>query len=103
MSYSKVVAILNISEYKLISDELTSLNVPGISLSKVQGFGDYVNEYAHNGFSESMKIEIYTLTEHAAEIAGVLSVLANDMTEGGGVVAIEPVAELFNVKKLRDL
>lgn len=50
-----------------------------------------------------MKIEIYTLTEQAAEIARVLSGLANDMTEGGGIVAIEPVAELFNVKKLRDL
>jgi nitrogen regulatory protein P-II 1 len=101
MSYSKVVAILNITDYELISDELTRLNVPGISLSKVQGFGDYVNEYSPNGFSNSMKIEIYTHAEQAGEIARVLSVLAEDITDGGGVVAVEPVAELFNVRKLK--
>jgi len=49
---------------------------------------------------DNMKIEIYTGAEQAKEIAESLSLLANEMTEGGGVVAIEPVADLFNVKKL---
>lgn len=100
MSYSKVVMILNISDYELISDEIDKLNIPGISVSHVKGFGDYVNEFNPLGLSESLKIEIYTSSEQGENIAGLLSELANKMTDGGGVVAIEPVAKLMNVKKL---
>lgn len=100
MMYSKVVMILNVSDYELISDELNKLNIPGITVSKVQGFGDYVNEFIQHGFSEGLKIEIFTTSEDAEKIALALSELASNLTEGGGVVAIVPVAKLFNVKKL---
>lgn len=100
MKYSKVTAIFNMTDYALISDDLTALDIPGVSVTKVEGFGDYVNEFAEHGFSENMKIEIYTTAEQAQDVAHLLAQRANEMTEGGGVVAIEPVTELFNVKKL---
>lgn len=100
MSYSKVVMILNVTDYELISDTLKKLSIPGISISMVHGFGDYVNEYNDNNLSKSMKIEIYTSAKQAQEIAPILSKLTNDLTEGGGVVVIEPVLTLLNVKKL---
>lgn len=88
------------TDYALISDDLMALDIPGVSVTRVLGFGDYVNEFAEFGFSENMKIEIYTTTRQAREIARVLAQRGNEMTEGGGVVAIEPVTELLNVKKL---
>lgn len=100
MKYSKVTAIFNIIDYAHIRDDLTALDIPGVSVSKVEGFGDYINEYDDNGFSENLKIEIYTTTKTAKDIAKILAQRANEMTEGGGVVAVEPVSELFNVKKL---
>jgi nitrogen regulatory protein P-II 1 len=100
MEYSKVVAILNISDYGLLSEALKSSNIPGVTVSRVEGYGDYVNDFAAFGFSENMKIEIYTDSEQAEAIAQQLSELANAMTEGGGVIAIEPVSTLLNVRKL---
>lgn len=102
MNYCKVIAILNITDYGLISEQLKELHIPGVTVSKVQGYGDYVNEFAEFGFSENMKIEIYTNEDQAEGIAKVLSELANEMTEGGGIIAIEPLSKLFNVKKLLD-
>lgn len=100
MKYSKVVGIFNMTDYGLISDDLASLDIPGVSVSKVEGFGDYINEFAKFGFSENIKIEIYTTTKQAQEIAAMLALKANEMTEGGGVVAIEPIDTLLNVKKI---
>lgn len=100
MKYSKVTVIFNITDYALIRDDLTALNIPGVSVSKVEGFGDYINEYDDNGFSENLKIEIYTTTEQAEEIADMLAQKANEMTEGGGVIAIQSVDTLMNVKKI---
>ena len=100
MLYSKVVLIMNITDYELISDVINKLNVPGITISKVQGFGDYLNEYSPQGLRDSLKVEIYTTSEQADAIAITLSKLAKKMTEGGGLVAIEPVSKLFNVEKV---
>ncbi len=100
MNYCKVIAILNITDYGLISEQLKELHIPGVTVSKVQGYGDYVNEYAEFGFSENMKIEIYTIEDQAENIANLLSALANKMTEGGGIIAIEPLTKLLNVRKL---
>ena len=66
----------------------------------VKGFGDYVNNFSPFGFSDNMKIEIYTAEEQAETIAAELASLADQLTEGGGVVAIEPVLKLLNVRKL---
>ncbi len=100
MLFSKVVMIMNITDYELISDEINQLNVPGITISRVQGFGDHLNAYSPQGLCESLKIEIYTSSEQADGIAIRLFKLATSMTEGGGLVAIEPVSNLLNVKKI---
>ena len=100
MWYSKVVMIMNITDYALISDAIKGLGVPGISISKVQGFGDYINDFRQEGLSDSLKIEIYTSSEQADDIASSLATLATSMTEGGGIVAIEPVSKIMNAKKI---
>lgn len=100
MKFCKVVAIMNITDYNVLHVPVQQLDVPGISVSMVKGFGDYVNEFSPYGFSDNMKIEIYTTAEQAESIAGELARLADNLTEGGGVIAIEPVNQLMNVRKL---
>ena len=100
MKYCKVVAIVNITDYNALHVPIQQLDVPGITVSMVKGFGDYVNNFSPFGFSDNMKIEIYTTEEQAKTIAAELSSLADQLTEGGGVIAIEPVDQLMNVRKL---
>ncbi len=100
MNYCKVVAILNLTDYRLISQVIDKLDLPGVTISMVKGFGDYINQFNEFGFSDNMKIEIYTSAEQAEIVADTLTSMADEMTEGGGVVAIEPVNKLLNVRKL---
>ena len=100
MNYCKVVAILNITDFGLIGTSIQKLDVPGVTVSMVKGFGDYINEFNEFGFSDNIKIEVYTSAEQAEIVADTLSRIGNEMTEGGGVVAIEPVHKLLNVRKL---
>jgi nitrogen regulatory protein P-II 1 len=100
MNYCKVVAILNITDFGQISTSIQKLDIPGVTVSKVKGFGDYINEFNEFGFSDNIKVEVYTSAEQAEIVADTLSNLGNEMTEGGGLVAIEPVNKLLNVRKL---
>ena len=97
MNYCKVVVIMNITDYGLIN---TAIHVPGVTVSMVKGFGDYINTFNDFGLSDNMKIEIYTSEQQAEEVASTFTTIANDLTEGGGIVAIEPVKQLYNVRKL---
>jgi len=100
MNYCKVVAIMNISDFSLLQEALSRYTLPGITVSKAQGFGDYVNEFDRFGFSDNLRLEIYTQPEQAEALAQTLAQLANELTDGGGVVAIEPVSVLLNVRQL---
>lgn len=100
MNYCKVVAILNMTDFGLINTSIQKLGIPGVTVSVVKGFGDYINEFNEFGFSDNMKIEVYTSAEQAEIVADTLSRIGKEMTEGGGVVAIEPVDKLLNVRKL---
>ena len=100
MKYCKVVAIMNVTDYSMLHEPIQRLDVPGVTVSMVKGFGDYVNNFDPFGFSDNIKLEIYTTEEQAESIAGSLSTIADGMTEGGGVIAIEPVTQLMNVKRL---
>jgi len=44
---------------------------------------------------------MYTGSEQAEEISLIFSELANQINEGGGVIAVEPVSHLMNVKKFK--
>ena len=91
---------MNITDYNTLHVPIQQLDVPGVTVSMVKGFGDYVNDFSPFGFSDNMKLEIYTTAEQAETIATELSALADQLTAGGGVVAIEPVDRLLNVRKL---
>ena len=102
MKYCKVVAIMNVTDYNVLHLPIQQMDVPGVTVSMVKGFGDCVNNFSTYGFSNNMKVEIYTSAEQAEVIAVELAALGDQLTEGGGVVAIEPVQQLMNVRKLQN-
>ena len=99
MQYSKVVAIMNIVSYESIIADLKKINVPGISITPIKGCGGHRSHSGECELYENTKLEIYTTSSHAEEIAVYLSELLKERTENGGIVAIEPVTNLFNFKK----
>jgi len=98
MSYNKVVAIMNIVSYESIIGELKKINVPGISVSTIKGCGGHRSHSGECELYENTKLEIYTSSLQAEEIAVYLSQLLTERTENGGIVAIEPVQTILNFK-----
>ena len=98
MNYSKVVLILGVDDYSLLGEALEKLSIPGVSVSKLRGYGKYFNEYSSTGLSDSIKVETYCESSQAESIAEALAQLAAELTETGGIVAIEPVSRLYNLR-----
>lgn len=98
MNYRKVTAICRIDMLETVEQKLRELGVKGLSISKVQGYGEYVNYYTKDGMTDHWRIELFTDESQAELIAQAIMDCASLHMEGDGIVAILPVEKLFRIR-----
>lgn len=94
----KVVAIFPELVWPELEQNLLHQQVRGLSLSKVRGLGDYVDYSAKDLLSDHLRLEIYTTAQNGKKLAKFIASYLQQHDPAGGLVAIEPVTEVFNVR-----
>lgn len=97
-SFRKVTAIVRTVALENVEQCLKSAGVPGISVTKVKGYGEYKNFFRHDWLSEYARIEIFLRRNRADEIARIIVEAAQTGQPGDGVVAILPVESLYQIR-----
>jgi len=98
MIFRKVTAIFRPDRLEAVEDRLRGLAVPGISVTKVKGFGEYANFYQPDWMCAHVRIEVYTSKLKADEIAEAILEAAHTGMEGDGIVAILPVESVYHIR-----
>lgn len=101
MNFRKVTAIIRPDLLEQVENRLKVLNVPGVSVSKVKGYGEYANFFQSDWLSTHTKIEIFTNAENAKAIAEAIMETAHTGVEGDGIVAILPVESVYHIRTKR--
>lgn len=94
----KVTAIVRSTVLERAEARLQAIHVPGISVTKVKGDGEYANFYTADGSCEHARIEIYCRHECADEIARAIVDSAHTGLEGDGLVAVLPIESIYRVR-----
>jgi len=97
MNYSKITAIIQPFKLELVEEELKNLCVPGISVTKVQGYGEARNFFNNDWTSAFARIEIFIEANRAQEVAQGIIDTAHTGKEDDGIVAILPVESLYQI------
>jgi nitrogen regulatory protein P-II 1 len=103
MQFRKVTAIIRSETLEKVEQRLQELGVPGISVTRVKGYGEYANFYTHDWMATNARIEIFTSTKRAEEIARTIMEVANSGAPGDGIVAILPVEKVYNIHNIAEL
>jgi nitrogen regulatory protein P-II 1 len=103
MEFRKVIAIIRPDYLEKVEQALQALAVPGISISKIKGYGEYMDFYESDWMSSHVRLEIFTPGEQARAIAGAIMETAHTGLPGDGIVAIQPVEALFHIESCSDL
>lgn len=98
MELRKVTAIIRGSALKRVEQHLKEIRVPGISVSKVKGYGEYANFFTQDWLSQHARIEIFTTDEKAHEIADAILDSARSGCEGDGIVVVLPVLAVYRIR-----
>jgi len=97
MNYKKITAIINPAKLEAVEEKLKKLCVPGISVSKVKGYGEAPNFFHSDWTSEQSRIEVFVSAERAQEITEGIMDAAHTGQEGDGMVAVLPVEFLYQI------
>jgi len=86
MQFRKITAIINPFMLESVEEVLLKLNVPGASVSKIKGYGEYANFFSPDWLVNHVKIEIFIGKHRAEEIAEAIMEVAHSGSKGDGII-----------------
>lgn len=98
MKYRKITAIIHPSKLQAVEEQLKQLSVPGISVGKVQGYGEAPNFFNSDWTSANARIEVFIDEGRAQQVAQAIMDMAHTGKAGDGIVAMLPVESLYRVR-----
>lgn len=99
MKMRYVVAIIRSDGLESLEKALrTSVNVRGLTITKVTGYGEYANFFSNDKLSERTKVEVFVEEAKVEEVTDAITRYAYTGTPGDGVVAVIPVETFFHVR-----
>ncbi len=96
--YRKVTAILPIDQLERVESALQDIQVRGVSVSRVKGYGEYTDFFARDWLADYARLEIFTGVERAQQIVDAILAAASTGTEGDGIVAVLPVERVWRIR-----
>ena len=103
MDLKRVTAIVRTDVLEDVERRLRQLGVPGLTVSRVKGFGEYANFFTPDWTSACACIEIFTDAAQTQQIVDTIMQAAHTGTAGDGIVAVLPVDGLFRIRDGRQL
>ncbi|NOY66029.1 MAG: P-II family nitrogen regulator [Gammaproteobacteria bacterium] len=98
MKFRKITAIIQPDVLEKVEKKLEDLNVPGISVSILKGYGEYKNFYTTDHMVTHVKVEVFSSVARAKELAEAIMEAAHTGVEGDGIVAIIPVETVYHIR-----
>ncbi len=103
MNLRKVTAIFRSERLEEVEKRLQEAGVKGLSVTKVKGYGEYANFFAHDWMVTHARIEIFTDATAAERLAKIIVEAAHGGGEGDGFVAILPVEKVYRIRTTEEV
>lgn len=98
MDFRIVIAIIRPDYLEKVEKALETLGVPGVSVTKVKGYGEYANFYTPDWMVTHARVEVFIGQHRAEEVARAIMDAAHTGMEGDGIVAVLPVESVYHIR-----
>ena len=98
MSLKKITAIIQESMLSNTISALQKKNIPGVTVSHVKGYGEYINTFSRDSLQPSVKLDIIVKEKDVHTIAEIIMESAGTSSEGDGIVAVTPMDGLYRIR-----
>ena len=102
MQFRKITAIIRAERMNVVEDRLKTIGVPGVSLTRVKGYGEYAEYFSSDWCVAHARIEIFV---HQSRVEGIIETImdgARTGVAGDGIIAVLPVEHLYHIRTGED-
>ena len=103
MDLKQVMAIVRTDVLEDVECRLRHVGVPGITVARVKGFGEYANFFTPDWKSAYARIDVFVDEAHTQHIVDAIAQTARTGMPGDGIVAVLPVDKLYRIRDSREL
>lgn len=97
MAFKKIIAILQCSVLEKVENALQEINVSGISVTYIKGYGDYANFFQSPPLVKHARIEIFADERKVDLIVSTIIQNAHTGLKGDGLVTVLPVEHIYKI------
>ncbi len=98
VNYKRITAVISSLVLKKVEAALRDINVSGISVTQVRGYGEYHDYYREDMMCNHAQIEIFCDASETDSIAQCIMETAYTGQSGDGLVAVFPVDTLYRIR-----
>lgn len=102
MELRNITAIIRRSVLEKVEHRLQAMNVKGISVTWVKGYGEQRNLFRSDWMVEHVRLEIFAERARAEEIARAIMEEAYAGFAGDGLIAVLPVERMYRTRAQRE-
>jgi len=96
--FCNITAVIRPDYLEKVEAALQAVGVPGVSVTKVKGYGEYADFYKPDWMCTHVRLEVFTGEKRAEQIAVAIMDAAHTGMIGDGLVAIMPVASVYHIR-----
>jgi nitrogen regulatory protein P-II 1 len=97
-TFKKVTAIVRTDMLVRVENRLQRLGVPGITVTRVKGFGEYKNFATSDWMSAYARIDIFTGARQTRALVDAILAEAYSGAAGDGIVVVTPVDAVYRIR-----
>ena len=98
MNFRKITAIIRHERLEAVEACLKKHVVPGLSVTEVKGFGEYMDFFKPDLICLHIRVEVFVDVGRAESIAEAVMDAAHTGVEGDGIIAILPVESVYHIR-----
>lgn len=98
MSLKYVIAIVRPDVLGALEARLGSLQVRGMTVTRVEGFGEYADFFSRSHLTEHIKLEIFVEEPKVDAVTDAIMEVAHSDVPGAGILAVLAVDKFFHIR-----
>ena len=99
MEYRKITAIIRASCLPKVEASLIAAGAPGLTLTRVAGFGEYADFYRADWMTDHARIELFVQKARVDGIVSAIADVACTGAAGDGIIAVLPVEQFWRIRE----
>ncbi len=103
MPFKMVTAYIRMENLAPTEERLRQRGAPGVSVSRVKGFGEHANFFRGDWCTPHARVEVLVEEAEVPDLVSALLDGAHTGLAGDGIIAVLPVEAAYRIREMRPL